>query len=173
MGSDPTLPPRLSLSSDFIPAESTPIMGLLRAIESSRLLDSSQIASAIPLPATNGVGVVDARQSLGSTVLVTTRFGTLLLLCRFGLGASIVELLRSFIITYMDEQGDDTICEVMTVDEAETTRLVELEDQERLLYALREIASTSNDAESVRVALVTLATTESGAKHLKENPITL
>jgi hypothetical protein len=147
-------------------------MELWRAIESSKLLVCSPIVSVTQLPAKNGAAAAVVQQSLGSTVVVTTRYGMLLVLFRFGLDATTAESVMNFIKGFMGEQGD-TMSNVMTVDEVEHARVVELEDQQRLLYALREIAENSDDAEAVKVALVTLATTTIGASYLKENPITL
>ena len=56
---------------------------------------------------------------------------------------------------------------------AESQRLQELEDTELLLQALHELASSSNDAESVRVAFAALTSTSLGQTYLKGHPITL
>ncbi|QXN76659.1 hypothetical protein [Mycobacterium phage Maco6] len=58
-------------------------------------------------------------------------------------------------------------------DMMESQRLQELEDTELLLYALHELASSSNDAESVRVAFAALTSTSLGLNYLKGHPITL
>lgn len=63
--------------------------------------------------------------------------------------------------------------DVITQEEADENRLNELEDTQKLLYALREIAETSEDAESVRVAFIALSTTAIGSTYLRENPIKL
>lgn len=52
-------------------------------------------------------------------------------------------------------------------------RLDELEDQEMLLYALREIAEMSEDADSTRTAFIALTTTSLGKSYLEGNPIKL
>lgn len=55
----------------------------------------------------------------------------------------------------------------------QAARIGELEEQEKLLYALREIAETSEDAESCRVAFIALTTTTAGQSYIRENPIKL
>ena len=63
--------------------------------------------------------------------------------------------------------------DIMTVDQAEANRLDELEDIEKLLLVVHEIAETSEDAESVRLAFVALTSTKLGRDYLEEHPIPL
>lgn len=48
-----------------------------------------------------------------------------------------------------------------------------LEAQLRYLQALHEIASDSDDADSVRVALSALTSTDNGIEYLRMHPITV
>ena len=57
--------------------------------------------------------------------------------------------------------------------DAGSTRIEELEDTQKLIYTLREIAETSEDPDSVRVAFIALTTTAVGQAYLRENPIKL
>lgn len=90
------------------------------------------------------------------------------------LDATSAELLTSF-IRGRTEGVHDVEDLPMTMDQAEAhaNRINELEDIEKLMYALREIAETSEDAESVRVAFIALAGTTIGQTYLRENPIKL
>lgn len=62
---------------------------------------------------------------------------------------------------------------VMDVTEAESLRLNELEDIEKLLQVIHEIAECSDDAESVRLAFTALTGTKLGRDYLAEHPIPL
>lgn len=62
---------------------------------------------------------------------------------------------------------------VMDVNEHEALRLNELEDIEKLLLVVHEIAETSEDAESVRLAFCALTSTKLGRDYLEEHPIPL
>lgn len=59
------------------------------------------------------------------------------------------------------------------MDSQESQRLQELEDTEMLLQALHELASCSNEAETVRVAFSVLTSTALGRAYLKGHPVTL
>lgn len=74
----------------------------------------------------------------------------------------------SFTKAFMGEQPN---MEVM--DESQSDRIVELEEVQKLLYVLHEIASESDEAETVRIALVALTTTKVGQTYMRENPIKL
>ena len=63
--------------------------------------------------------------------------------------------------------------DAITVNEAQAQRLDELEDIEKLLLVIHEIAETSEDAESVRLAFVALTSTKLGRDYLTDHPIPL
>ena len=63
--------------------------------------------------------------------------------------------------------------DVMDIDQAEANRLDELEDIEKLLLVIHEIAETSEDAESVRLAFCALTSTQLGKRYLEEHLITI
>lgn len=63
--------------------------------------------------------------------------------------------------------------DAITVDQAEANRLGELEDIEKLLLVIHEIAETSEDAESVRLAFTALVSTKLGKNFLEDHPIPL
>lgn len=152
---------------------------LCHAIESLLPPESLLTGFAMPPPARSGVGAVDVLAFSGPTVVVITPSGTLLLLLQEDLDASTAELVMNSIKTFTEGQGDmivhgegvDYHNQIMDVDEAGATRLKELEDTERLLQAMREIAETSEDAESVRLAFIVLTQTTLGLQYIKENPI--
>lgn len=145
------------------------ISRLYRAIVSLRLLPPLQSAYAILPPEKNGAGVVAVQPSSNSMLVVITPYGTLLLSYMDELDATSVELLTSFIRALTEgahDVGDFT-------DQMHVDRINELEDIEKLMYALREIAETSEDAESVRVAFLALTTTTLGKTYLRGKPIKL
>ena len=92
----------------------------------------------------------------------------LLLSCEDELDACSVELLTSFI-----KGRTEGVRDVTTAGPFEDKRLEELEDTQTLLYALREVAESSEDPESVRVAFIALTSTDAGQSYLKGNPIKL
>lgn len=151
------------------------ITALYHAIESLKLPESLQNASAIPLQGKNGAAAVVGQQCSGTTVLLIMPYGMLLLSFSEELDATSVVYLTNFIKVLTGEQ-DDMMLNVdnpISSDQANALRVGELEEQEKLLYALHEIAETSEDAESVRVAFITLTTTEVGQAYMKGNPIKL
>lgn len=119
----------------------------------------------------NGAVAVVAQPCSGTTLLVITPYGTLLLSYEDELDVSSVELLTSFIKGLTEGAPEVNGDNPISADH--TARINELEDQEKLLYALREIAETSDDPESVRVAFISLSTTTAGQTYLRENPIKL
>jgi len=127
-----------------------------------------QSAYAILPPARNGAGVVAAQPSSGTTLALITPYGMLLLSCEDELDACSVELLTSFI-----KGRTEGVRDVTTAGPFEDKRLEELEDTQTLLYALREVAESSEDPESVRVAFIALTSTDAGQSYLKGNPIKL
>lgn len=121
------------------------------------------------------MAVVAGLPSSNTTLAVTTPYGTLLLSFEDELDATSAELLTSF-IRGLTEGAHDVAGfpgESPSEGDAHTARINELEDIEKLLYALREIAETSEDAESVRVAFIALSTTTVGSTYIRENPIKL
>lgn len=178
MASAPALEMHSLQSKSFTSLEITAITRLYQEIVSSPLLPPLQSAYAILPPARNGVGVVGAQPSSGSTIMVITPYGMLLLSFQDELDATSAVWLTSFI-----KERTEGVRDTMTVmdnprsadniNRAETTRLGELEDTQKLLYSLREIAETSEDPESVRVAFIALTTTAQGQSYLRENPIKL
>jgi hypothetical protein len=167
----PTLSLHSLQSRNFTRRESTKISALYRAIVSLRLLPPLLSAYAILPPARSGAGVVAAQPSSGSTLVVITPYGMLLLSFEDELDATSAELVMSF--TKGFTEGPPDMDNPISADQAHADRINELEDQEKLLYALREIAETSEDAESVRVAFIALSTTTVGSTYIRENPIKL
>lgn len=115
-----------------------------------------------------GVGVL---QSSGGTLMLITPYGTLLLSLKDELDAFSAELVMSFTKGFMG--GPDSMDNPIISTDADLSRIGQLEEEEKLLYTLREIAETSEDAESVRVAFIALTTTAVGQAYLRENPIKL
>lgn len=177
--------PTLSLHSwpsrSFTKQERTQISRLFHAIVSSRLLPSLLSGCAMPLTEGNGAVAVAVQPYSGSTLAVITHYGMLLLSLQDALDAFTVESLMSFIRGYMGEASEDMMRDVNTDNPmsaeakgmADANRVGELEEQEKMLYALREIAESSEDAESVRVAFIVLSTTTIGRMYLEGNPIKL
>lgn len=177
--------PTLSLHSwpsrNFTSQESTQISELYRAIASSQLPLRLLSAYAMPPTARSGAVAVVAPPSSGSTLVLTTRYGTLLLSLRDELDVSTAESVMSFTRGYTGEASEDMMRDVNTDNPmsagakgmADANRVGELEEQEKMLYALREIAESSEDAESVRVAFIVLSTTSIGRMYLEGNPIKL
>jgi hypothetical protein len=167
--------PILSLHSlrsrNFTTQETTAITRLYQEIVSLPFLQSLLSASAILPPEKNGVGVVVVQPDSSTSLVVTTPYGMLLLSFEDELDVYSAELLMTFIKARTERvlEMDD----VITEDEARHRRLKELEDTEKLLYTLREIAETSEDAESVRIAFIALTTTGIGQAYIRENPIKL
>lgn len=60
-----------------------------------------------------------------------------------------------------------------TYDNNMETTTTMLESQLRYLQALHEVVSSSNDADSVRVALSALTSTDNGIEYLRMHPITV
>ncbi len=142
---------------------------MFREIESLLPPESLQNAYAMPLPDKNGAVAVVVQQSFEATLTVITPYGMLLLSLDIELDASSVASLMSSI-----KERTEGACDIMEGVALENThRLGELEDQEKLLYTLREIAETSEDAEPVRVALIALTTTSTGQIYRRDNPIKL
>lgn len=172
MALDLTLSPHSLLSRSFTKLEISKISALFHAIESLRLLPSLQSAFAMPPTERNGAVAVVAQPCSGTTLVVITPYGTLLLSYEGELDVTSAELVMSFTKGFMggapDMQGIEN-----PISHDATARISELEDIEKLLYALREIAETSEDAESVRVAFISLSTTDVGQTYLKGNPIKL
>jgi hypothetical protein len=125
-------------------------------------------ASAIPPPDKSGVAVVAVQQNSSTTLAVITRCGTLLLSLKDELDVSTAELVMNFTKAFMGEQPNMDV-----MDESQSDRIVELEEVQKLLYVLHEIASESDEAETVRIALVALTTTKVGQTYMRENPIKL
>jgi hypothetical protein len=172
MPSNQTSPPPLSWSRSFIKQESIRTSRLLRAIESLRLPGCSLRGSVTLRQGKNGVAAVVVPPSSEHTAIVIMPYGMLLLSLHTAQDVTTVESVMNFIKEFMEEQGD-IMNESQPVQEAEARRLNELEDTEKLMYALREIAETSEDPESVRVAFIALTTTRSGIEYLRGNPIRL
>lgn len=193
MDFDPTSNPRFWQSRSCTKQEISKISALLPGIESLLPQDSLQTVCVMPPLARNGAEGVVVLQSSGFTVVVTTPYGMLLLSCTDELDASSVGLVTSSIKEYTEGQVKqmaegqmpasakrgvirgvqypDIHEEVMSVEDHD--RMGELEDTQTLLYSLREIAETSEDAESVRVAFIALTTTASGQAYMEGNPIKL
>lgn len=128
----------------------------------------------MPRPVKSGAVVAGVQLDSGSTVVVTMPYGTLLLLFEDELDVSSVESLTSFIKAHTVGTEYDTMGEVTAGPFNENVgRITELEESNQLLYALHEIAETSEDAESVRVAFIALTNTQVGQSYLRENPIKL
>jgi hypothetical protein len=128
----------------------------------------------MPLPEKNGAVAVVVQPSSETTLTIITPYGMLLLSLDIELDVFTVVSLTNF-IKGRTEGARDTMGDVTAIDNpiSAITRLGELEDQEKIMYALREIAETSEDAESVRVAFIALTTTEVGQSYMRENPIKL
>jgi len=176
MDSDPTLSLHSWQSRSFTKVESTKISALFHALVSSKLLRCSPNAYAIPLMGKSGVIGVDVPQCSATTLVVITPYGTLLLSLEAGLDVTSVELLTSFITAFTRERPNmenPISADAMSIDAHNAIRLTELEETEKLLYALREIAESSEDAESVRVAFIVLSSTTLGQTYLRENAIKL
>lgn len=171
MDLDLILSPHSLLSRSFTKQERTQISRLFREIESLPFLPRLLSAFAMPPTEKNGAVAVVAQPCSGTTLMVITPYGTLLLSYEDELDATSAELLTSFTKGRMEGVRNVD----MTADEADAhaSRINELEDIEKLMYALREIAETSEDAESVRVAFIALSTTTIGQTYLRENPIRL
>lgn len=175
MALDLIFAPHSLLSKSLTKQERTKISALFREIESFVHPASLLNACAMPLPDKSGAGAVVALQSSECMLMVTTPFGMLLLSLDTELDVSTVVSLMSF-IKERTEGARDTMGNVHNIDNpisADQNRLEELEDQEKLLYSLREIAETSEDAESVRVAFIALTTTDVGTSYIRDNPIKL
>lgn len=186
MDSEPTLSLHSWPSRSFTSQERMTITALFHAIASSRLLPSLQNGYAMPPRGRNGADAVVVQHDSNTTLVVIMPYGTLLLSLQEELDAFSAELATNFIRTFMERWAN--MAEVPT-DRSQFPptskigyapnpissdgRLQELEENEKLLYALREIAETSDDAESVRVAFIALSTTTIGQAYLKGNPIRL
>lgn len=164
MDSAPTLKLLSLPSRSFTEQESSRISALYQGLASSLLRKSLLSASAMPPVEKSGAGVVVAPQDFCSTMAIITPCGTLLLSLKVELDAFSAELVMSFTKVFMEG--------VPEVD-TQPGRIKELEEVQRLLYALREIAENSEDAESVRVAFSTLTDTSVGQSYMRENPIKL
>lgn len=171
MALDLIFAPRSLLSRSFTRREATKITALFRAIESLRHLPRLLSACAIPPTEKSGAAGVVVQPSSCTTAAVITPYGTLLLSYEDELDATSAELLTSFIRGFTEGPPEMQSDNPISADEY--NRINELEDQEKLLYALREIAETSEDAESVRVAFIALSTTTIGQTYIRENPIKL
>lgn len=159
-------------SRDFTKQERTEISALFREIESLLPRESLLTACAMPLPDRNGVAGAVVLPSSETTLLVTTPYGMLLLLLNTELDVSFAVSLMSFIRARTE--GAHDIMDNVTAGPFENThRIGELEEQEKLLYTLHEIAETSEDAESVRTAFIALTQTTIGQTYLREHPIKL
>lgn len=163
-------PPSL-LSRSFTRRESTKILALFRAIESLLPPDFLLNAYAIPLQDKSGAVGVVALPPGGTTLHVITPYGTLLLLLQDELDASSAASVTSFIKVLTG--GSDMMPGIGQNPTSAENRIAELEEVEKFMYCLREIAETSEDAESVRVAFLALTSTTIGTSYLKENPIKL
>lgn len=176
MDSDLTFAPHSLLSKSLTRQESSAISVLCQEIESFVHPAFLQNACAMPLPERNGAAAVVVQLYSGSMLTVITPYAMLLLSLDTELDASTAVSLMNF-IRARTEGARDTIVtvddNVITVGQADANRIGELEEQEKLLYTLREIAETSEDAESVRVAFIALTTTEVGKSYMRENPIKL
>lgn len=169
MGSVQTLNLHSLQSRNFTKQEITRISVLFRVIESLLPRGSLLNACATPPADRNGAVGVVALQNSDSTLAIITPYGTLHVSLKDELDVSSAELVMSFTKAFME--GRDNVD--MTREEADVSRIGQLEEEEKLLYTLREIAETSEDAESVRVAFIALTTTEVGKSYMRENPIKL
>lgn len=161
MVSDPIFALPLKLSKNFTIPGSIKISELYRAIVSSELLPSFQIAYAMPCRVTSGADVVVVLPYLGNMAEIITPYGMLLLQWLGEPVATTAASLTSFIKDYME--GLDNM------DEEDKSRLQELEDQALLVSTLHAITQESTDADSVRMAYGALLATEAGRIHLREN----
>ena len=147
--------------------------------ESSTPREFSVIASAIQPVDMSGAVAVVVPPSSEYTVVLITRSGMLQLSSPTAVDASTAASLKNFMTESMGGARDMMSPErrinmdIMTVDQAEANRLDELEDIEKLLLVVHEIAETSEDAESVRLAFVALTSTKLGRDYLEEHPIPL
>ena len=175
MALDLILSPHSLLSRSFTKVEISKISALFRAIESLPFLPSLQSAFAMPPTEKNGAVGVVAQPCSGTTLVVITPYGTLLLSYEGELDVTSAELVMNFTKGFTGGAPDMANISPMDnpISHDATARISELEDIEKLLYALREIAETSEDAESVRVAFISLSTTDVGQTYLKGNPIKL
>jgi hypothetical protein len=160
------------LSKSFTNQETTAISVLFQEIASLLPPQSLQTACAMPPPDKNGAVGVVVQPSSETTVTAITPYGMLLLSLNTELDVSSAESLTNFIKERM-EGAREMEGNIIAGPFENTHRLGELEDQEKLLYTLREIAETSEDAESVRVAFIALTTTAIGQTYIRENPIKL
>lgn len=158
-------------SRSFTKAEISRISALYLAIGSLIPHESLLSACATPPADRNGAVGVVVQQSSDSTLALITPCGTLLLSLKVALDVSTAELVMSFTKAFMEGARD--MDNPISSDQASASRIGELEEQEKLLYTLREIAETSEDAESVRVAFIALTTTVVGQSYMRENPIKL
>lgn len=137
------------------------------------------IASAIQPVDMSGAVAVVVPPSSEHTVVLITRSGMLQLSSPTEIDASTAVSLKNFMTESMGGLRDMMSPErridmdAITVNEAEAMRLDELEDIEKLLLVIHEIAETSEDAESVRLAFVALTSTKLGRDYLEDHPIPL
>ena len=176
MDSVPTLNLHSLRSRNFTKAEISEISALYHGIAYSLLRKYLLTAYAMPPADRSGAVGVGALQSSDITLVIITRCGTLLLSLREELDVFTVELVMNFTRGFMEGPPDMSESDIPVAVDYHTqaaTRIGELEEQEKLMYALREIAETSEDAESVRVAFIALSTTTAGQTYLRGNPIKL
>lgn len=147
--------------------------------ESSTPREFSVIASAIQPVDMSGAVAVVVPPSSEYTVVLITRSGMLQLSSPTAVDASTAASLKSSMMASTGGPRDmigperRINMDAITVDQAEANRLGELEDIEKLLLVIHEIAETSEDAESVRLAFTALVSTELGKQFLEDHPITL
>ena len=171
MDSDPTLSLHSLRSRNFTKQESTRITALFHVLASSLLRESLLSGYAMPPADKNGAVGVGVLPSSDGTMALITPYGTLLLLLKDELDAFSAELVMNFTKGFMG--GPVNMDNPISSDQADASRIGQLEEEEKLLYTLREIAETSEDAESVRVAFIALTTTDVGQAYLRGNPIKL
>lgn len=172
---------RLSWQSrSFTEVETTPIIALYQGLVSFGHLKFLRSACAIAPKVKNGAADVDVQQTSSFTLDVITPYGTLLLLLRDAVDASTVASVMNFTKEFtkgvhLNMNRESTLTATHNVDNplSATQRLKELEETSTHLYALREIADTSEDPESVRVAFVALISTQAGLTYLQQNPVVL
>lgn len=147
--------------------------------ESSPPRSFSVIASATQPVDMSGAVAVVVPPSSEHTVVLITRSGMLQLSSPTAVDASTAASLKNFMMESMggarDMIGPERRIDMdaITVNEAQAQRLDELEDIEKLLLVIHEIAETSEDAESVRLAFVALTSTKLGRDYLTDHPIPL
>ena len=147
--------------------------------ESSPPRKFSVIASATQPVDMSGAVAVVVPPSSEHTVVLITRYGMLQLSSPTDVDASTAASLKNFMTESMGGPRDmigperRINMDAITVDQAEANRLGELEDIEKLLLVIHEIAETSEDAESVRLAFTALVSTKLGKNFLEDHPITL